>query len=838
MVKLKTEMKQMMILFLNKAMDMPKKIYTWSFAAILSLLLCSCSLSEQFDIPESETGSLSISFISDPMQAYRVTTKSSDPKDEAEKRINNLYIFFFNKGTGTYLSGQYLTGYPSASKQGGYYVPGEGVTLLKIDQDLFDEYDDEGNLQTPSSAIVYAVANVDASLFQELDEKTGRPVKIKEISDLTGLVYSPKTVTLNIPNTGIPMVGWKEIDLTSTADPSEEAIAAQRTVELESLMARVDVNISLASDETDNNLPAFTLMDFTVKNMPEKVTFTQPDYKSQQPTSLDGKSIKDISSPLQRTIYNRSGTISFSFYMYENIQFAQVPGDWPGYPAEIDDYQKQRYKPFFADKEATSVELHGFYSTYNETGTGDATYEVRYTLYLGSNHTDDFKVLRNHQYKNDIAIKGLLARNNSDGEYTFDARVDIDEEYSKYYISMLRERNHDAHFCVTPMDVYLFDLTSNPTIEVILGEVSEGSEVPTSVPDWIRMEKIPSKYMYDGTLPEELKTTNLAEGSNYKAGHGKRRYFTVNLWTALADKVTVDANRDRVYFYIDENLELSDREATVTLIYKENGIEQSRRTIKIGQVHLLPVETGDGNTIYMEQYEEYLDHYDPLDDYQTDLVYDYLSWASKESSLNEKSIPRLFSNWWGSAVASSSYEDPGLVRYDGVEFTGFILYLADEGNINLNERPRSAVEYCFNKNKRNDDNPSSIPVSYDSYGTLLYGTVYVEKSNNIKWFLPGITQMENALMKYYQIYPEFQNYYYWSVSAGEKEGTADARNTSKIRARATKIKSNGMYEQSGGGEDVGYERYAYELGNGGYALRYQEGIRIRAFRIDLNDYNY
>ena len=101
MVKLKTKMKQMMILFLNKAMDMPKKIYTWSFAAILSLLLCSCSLSEQFDIPESETGSLSISFISDPMQAYRVTTKSSDPKDEAEKRINNLYIFFFNKGTGT-----------------------------------------------------------------------------------------------------------------------------------------------------------------------------------------------------------------------------------------------------------------------------------------------------------------------------------------------------------------------------------------------------------------------------------------------------------------------------------------------------------------------------------------------------------------------------------------------------------------------------------------------------------------------------------------------------------------------------------------------------------------
>ena len=109
MGKQRTGMKQMMILFLNKGMNMHKK-YIWSFALILSLLTCSCSLSEQFDIPEPVSGSdiMSISFISDPMQAYRVTTRSSDPKDEDEKRINNLYIFFFNKGTGTYLSGEYL----------------------------------------------------------------------------------------------------------------------------------------------------------------------------------------------------------------------------------------------------------------------------------------------------------------------------------------------------------------------------------------------------------------------------------------------------------------------------------------------------------------------------------------------------------------------------------------------------------------------------------------------------------------------------------------------------------------------------------------------------------
>lgn len=814
------------------------KKYIWSFAVILSLLSYSCSLSEQFDIPAPVSGSdiMSISFISDPMQAYRVTTRSSDPKDEDEKRINNLYIFFFNKGTGTYLSGEYLTGYPSASKEGGYYVPGEGVTLLKIDQDLFDEYDDEGNPQTPSSAIVYAVANVEASLFQELDENTGRPVRIKSLSDLTGLVYSPETVALSIPNTGIPMVGWKEIDLTSTEDSSEEAVAAQRTVELKSLMARVDVNISLDSDVTNNNLPALTLVDFTVKNIPTKVAFEQPDYanaENPESTSLGG-SKKDIPSPLQRTIYNRNGTISISFYMYENIQFKQVPDGWE-YPKDIEDYQKQRYKPDLAHEDATAVELHCFYSTYNETGTGTATYEVRYTLYLGSNHTDDFKVIRNHQYKNDITIKGLLARNNYDGgEYTFDARVDIDEEYSKYYISMLRERNHDAHFCVTPMDVYLFAEDSDkPTIDVILGEVPEGSEIPVpeSVPDWIRMEKIPSQNMSDGTLPQELTSTNLTTDGNYTAGHGKRKYFTTDLLSQLDDKVTVDASRDRVYFYIDENLTLSDRDATVTLIYKENGTEQSRRTIKLGQVHLLPVEMRDGGIIYMEQYEEYLNHYDPLDNYSSEHLYDGLPWAFENTALDGEIIPQLYRST-GIGTIGSPYESPGAVFNDGWEYSRYGVFLAGEEDITLNGVPKSAFQYCYNKNIRNTNN--AVPAEYRH---PIIGDAYIQLSNDSKWFLPGIRQMEDALTRYYPIFPEFQTGYYWSSSAGERENATSGQNSE--RARATKVLPNGGYINSGGGGDgeFGGDTYKYELGRGGYAKRNEE-LRIRAFRIDLEPYNY
>ena len=62
----------------------------------------------------------------------------------------------------------------------------------------------------------------------------------------------------------------------------------------------------------------------------------------------------------------------------------------------------------------------------------------------------------------------------------------------------------------------------------------------------------------------------------------------------------------------------------------------------ISQTHLLPVtieETYDWNetfpvlggsrtkTIYMEVYEEYLEHYDPLDEYATNQIYSGLEWG-------------------------------------------------------------------------------------------------------------------------------------------------------------------------------------------------------------------
>lgn len=816
--------------------------------ALLGLAgLSSCRQEEPLEpsgMPDDPMTTLT--FVSDPMSFHRVTTRASDIKEENEKRINRLHVFFFD-AEGNYLEGAYLTGYPDASQRGGYYSPGEGVTLLKIDRELFD------NPGLAKSATVYAVANVDAGFFGRDDDGDGRPDGIRNRGDLEQFVYRPAsgTVSTGLPAEGMPMVGVRTLDLTGGTPEND------RQVELTALMARIDVTIQLDSEVQDGNLPAFYLMDWTARNLPTQVAFTAPDAGGRTGWTEAWTTQSNVS--LQRTIYNRNGQISFTFYMYENIQQPEWkidPGEeWANpnvdpatltdaerekalYPDGVSKTQRQRYKPYLAHADAASIVLHGFYMTYN-----GAAYEVRYTLYLGANHTNDFSVKRNHQYKNDITIKGLTAQDSETGEYTLDARVNVEEEDNEYYIAMLRERNHDAHFCITPMDVYLFAPESvNPTMEVILGEVPEGSETPdpATVPDWVRLERIAAADMAAGTVSESGFTayaqggSHLAVGTPWTAGNGKRAFFTRGMLKAGGalygnTRTTIQDSRDRVYFYLDENLALQDRSATVTMIYKENGVEKRRRTLLLEQAHLLPVAMRDGGTLYMEQYEEYLDHYDPLDEYATDQIYDGLPWADLNSGLEDMWIDQLTRD----AVLgqpSNSYDPPGQVFNDGYPYTSFVIYRSNQGVMTLNDRPRSAFEYCFNRNKRNAN--GTVTTSYQFYDRWLLDDFYEEVTNESKWFLPGIRQMEDALTQYYTTFGEFQTDYYWSSSAGEREGGTSGQSTT--RARATKVDLNDPtgYAQSGGG-DGDWTRYAYEYDRGGYALR-TEVLRIRAFRIDLN----
>ena len=808
--------------------------------AAAAMCLAGCSLWEEDAFVIGKQGQSSEYFTleaqSNKMLPKKVTTKASDPKDDAEKEIRQLYLFFFDS------EGQYLSEYQNRFI--GFQKPGEGQSTLKVDRNAIVQLVEDKN---DKRVTVYAVANVEPEIFRDNnndnipDNFTGSGSETPQ-QQLENYVYSPRDVVLGMQRYGMPMIGSAVIDFSDNSINNE-------VIKMKALMSRIDVNITLDSDTEDNNFPALSLMEWRVINAPTRVSFTEP--AEGETTSLTDVMSDDASKVTYngQTIYNRNGQISLSFYMFENIQASVKTIDWDkyyeefnmtpddidpatGYPYGVYDPDegidfRQRYKPLRAEdtSQCSALELHAYYTTYNDDGTGSATYDVTYTLYLGANHTDDFKVRRNHQYKNDITIKGLTQVGNNPEHITFDARISIVED-NPFYISILRERNHDAHFCVTPMDVYLFasEEEYNPSMEVILGEVPAGSETPVqeTVPDWIGMERIPAENMEAGTLPDGMdETTNDATGP-WTAGNGKRNYFTSSLVSGLPEKVTIENSRDRVYFYLDENRSDKDnRTATVTFIYKENGEEKRRRTMILEQVHLLPVrivDEGRDYYIYMEQFEEYLNHYDPLDEHQTEMIYDGLPWANLNTPLANDEVPQLHD------ARGNNYNTPQLNIHNGYEYTGFIISQQDQELCTLNERPLSAFQYCFNKNIRGNNN--YVPMDYYNDGWLIDD--WRMRSNGSKWFLPGIRQMERALTQYYSTYSEFQEDYYWSASAGERFFWDNPVGQEADKARATKANPDGSHVESGDGDDYP---------NGGYADRTQE-LRIRAFRVDLDPYDY
>ena len=860
-------------------------------SCIFAASVLSCSIDERVPIPQAE-GSTSLTFISDPLSQFNVGTKASDIKTEEEKRINNLHIFFFDSD-GSYLTGGYLSGYPDASTEGGYYSPGQGVTSIKIDNDNFTAG------QNPGSAIIYAIANVEEDFFKEKDEY-GRPVKVTNLSDLESLSYPSdpdrNRIFLELPqSTGMPMAAKETVDLTGSSNNNEG-----RTIELKALMARIDVNLTINSEQTDQSgrLPSFTMVRWKALNLPAQTKFGEQGFGI--PTS--GVEMVDESVIETQTANNTSSgtsetSISLSFYMFENLQGAKDLSEvqWPegseidsetGYPDGVYDQnqgidRRQNYKPLRGKDTASSaaVQLVGYYSTYNSENN-NATCLVRYTLYLGSNHTDNFEVKRNHQYKNDITVKGLISndQSHSDGGnenyFTFDARVNIDTEENKYYISMLRERNHDAHFCVTPMDVYMFKEENSPKVVVRL---DASADTPNGIP-WLRMEKISAEDMENGTVSASGFTaysdggSHLATGTSWTAGNGKRAFFTTDLVTKTLKnntEIEVTQSRDRIYFYIDENLSDSeDRTASVHLEYYENGSHVSSRTVLIGQTHFLPLVVHQDNeqintdqgiirTIYMEQYEEYLDHYDPLDRHNEESVFAGLPWMTGDYANQE--IPELYEDiedardptpWF---QYESNWGHPWKIRHYGFEYTNFIIssVVSGQGVMTLNDSPKNAFQYCHNRNKRQSD--GSVPDP--GFTTTILGRYYPDHENGYmdkngasrygKWFLPGIAEMEQALISYYLMFEEFQHYYYWSSSAAEEWGKTSGQQSNY--ARATKVISTSPvdYAESGGnynGTGTPYLFNGNDCGNndgyGGYASRSENRIRIRAFRIDLEPYDY
>lgn len=660
-------------------------------------LLMACQQEESWQdtgiCPEGDGLQLSIQ-TDGLLNQYTVTTRGTDIKTPEEQEIKSLHVFIFDA------YGNYLEAADEHRYQGYRSITG-GKTVMNVDREGWAVRD------KAKKATIIVVANVEEGTFPSAaaDE---HPTNIANRDALANFQYTPlrQRYITELPESGMPMYGRvDDVDLTS--DNTEQSI----DIPMKALMARIDVSLQINSDNSDvtGTLPQLTVTGCKVLNAPNATVFTEdPDAETDLLTL--GKADYTFPSSSLKTIQNKKGTVEYTFYTFENLQEPDtVPGEPYSYPDGIKPEEKQQYKPELADKDnSIAFQFAGNYITYN-----GASYDATYTLYLGANHTNDFKVMRNKQYKNNVTIKGIVKAGNNPEHITFDTRVNISES-NPYFVSILKDRELDSHFNVVPMDIYFFNTNPSQTVEQTMKVEIMKDETTQTLPSWVRMEKIPASYMETGTAPAVSKGPELmATGSPWHAGNAKRKYFTTDLVTETLSgyentTVEVTSSRDRIYFYIDENVDVwhlgttedRTRTATVKMTYYENGVEKGIRELILEQAKLLEVTFHDDEDddnyskekIYIEAYEEYLNHGDPLDEYQSDQVFTGLPWGAESKEIGSIYLG-LFS--W-----VYSYEN----YYHGLQFTSKIVDETETlAELDLNTKPNTAAGYCYIKNKRDKD---------------------------------------------------------------------------------------------------------------------------------------
>lgn len=730
---------------------------------LLALAACTNEWDEAYSGRALREGEVSIQWLAPNMGIKHVQTRASDSKTGEEQQINNVHVFIFGQDD-NYLS----TGTNAVQ---GYQYVSSGQNLV-LQTSHFEDQEAAGR------AIVVAVANVPENTFGVINAQ-GRPEHVENLQELKGFVYNLPDFTATLPEGGLPMVGivgddGTVVDLSSDAPADKKVILIQ----MKSLMARIDLNFTMDPYQSseDGRNPSLRIDEVRVGNFPvggriapqldNSTDVTDPDIIStlEDPVTVDGL------ESFVGHILREGEPQQLTLYMFEHGRAAkELEG---GYPEGIDESEQQRYKNDRAADGAAYIELEGVYTNHN-----NYKYAVTYRIYPGGNATDDFTIKSNCQYKNNITVKGITV-NNMGKEALLDTRVDIDSEDNPYFIEMLREREHDAHFCVTPMDVFIY---KGGSVKVEIVEPKD--------PTWIRMKPLKRDAKF--------------------AGDGKEKYFTTTLMQELQNaegstSYTVTSNtsdqtvEERIYFYIDENTPdaipnfqngqvIPERTATLRITYTElsNGTNKPRthsRDVTIRQAGMVPVKMSELRdyqgviygeyTFYIESYEEYLEHYDGKDLYNH--TYDGLAWglSGLVTQLGSYDIHEFMPYGWRNTMTIMQQfrkeDEQGKAQSD----------------ITLNEKPRSAAEYCYNKNKRN-------------------GKGQVEKCH---WYFPTIREIEQAIDQYYSYEAfngVFQDNWYWGSNPGPGTDWQHDRNNptstgeSEDYARATKSvyqkQDNGSY---------------------------------------------
>ena len=777
-----------------------------SYILILCLILItqSCGLEEP-NTQHSDLSTFSIEFVARPTlyDQFNVSTKAS--ASEIDALENNIYTAFFLlfDDEGNRVIFKDITTDATAEGAMGYTIDDQ---TIKPDICL-------------SKATACFLANVPTDYAKSLktldDLKGDKPLQLTYASVTSGCIGIPVlTDTSKGINDrySIPMAGI----LTCNLYDSNNSDIVQ--IPLERLFAKFIINLSVDLKNDSGKTPdpqKFTLSNFVINNMPTKLAIMRPD--ADQPTRWSDSSIEsdylqedniltyfnlDDGSDDSNIVAtkNNSGEVKkLFFYAPEHIVYPDKEN------TASEEEQKQLYKPSLFESNSPKRPL--YVSIIGDLIDENANDVVgKYDIYLGTNNFDDFRVIRNHQYNNNIIIKGTESS---------DYRVSLTQGYVS--VSFKRATYLDSHFEVRPLRVKWVgkDLDGNTfpaegTVTIkIMDPYDDQADV---VPDWLRLER-PSN----------------PSGNDYCGNIGKRKYFTTNLVKSdgslegiLADNtiLTYNINDDPdgdfpTWIYVDEFITpntdgtFSDavRQAKIRVTYTPPADSEAeildidyvitQRSVypvvatKQNITNALGVVTG--KYIYgIEYFEEYLYDYDRVDiedlgDGEYATTQNGMEWGLDGVQLSHNNISSNISendvhlanstfesimNTIGgksivAGIMNSTLKDNALPYYDfylssdepgtgittydfsGIDFNKNILGTLKNidtvnDNVNLgvylNGTPKSVIEYCYNKNKRNSD-----------------GSI-----TTINWYAPSIDEIEDIAISAYNEFDVFQDEYYWS----------------------------------------------------------------------------
>ena len=569
----------------------------------------------------------------------------------------------------------------------------------------------------------------------------GNTVSTQDANGITAdgitLILKPAQTDANVD--GLPLVNGSPTD--------------NLEIPLKSMYAKFSFTISVKPDQeiVGNKAPRFDLLSYEVNNIPETV-----DSNS---STNDNTAVIASSGAVSMANYAQGATVAtFDFYLPERYltpskSIDEVLPDELKSANNADEREKykQRYKNKLVDgKAATYVTINGKYTDHQ-----GHVYDVDYNIYLGGNNYNDFNIIRNTHYDNSITIRGISASDeqaDNQEAISIDWRVNVNRS-TPLVIGLRRETLLDAHYEVRPLRLRLVGEEipngTNATVQIL-----NENGTATNIPGWIRLET-------SGNTANHITT----DGSS----KGKRKYFTTNLVTnILAGSTSVTVNsltRDNqtVWIYADENTDTKSRAAIVRVSYA--GVNTDYEIVQHG---LFEVTSTDGKRkYYIEQYEEYLYNYDTEDHYgqtkqegipwglpNVQLSHIHDSFTCEETNSDWTSFitknPIKYDFYIGKHDddndSSDEYTKDGgtLHNFAGQEFTKEIAENpnAGIGELTLAETANSAVEYCYNRNKRQPD-----------------GTI---KEEDIVWYLPSADELEDFIVPAYSTFKEFQDNYYWT----------------------------------------------------------------------------